>query len=198
MGIYSWGASTYLSPPKDTVIRAITWAQVGTCAVFQALENGAYLAERGVLGWKKERSARAWVWSSRAWMVHVGLELVRLGYEWRQMKGQDWGRERRREMREEGALAGKDEGGLGKEREEKAMALGEEKGELELREEKVEDEEVREKWVKWQRELGVNAAYAPMTVHYSFEGGPLGEGSLGALGVVVGCLSIGRAWRNSA
>ena len=73
LGIYSWGVSTYLTPPGDGIVRAITWGQVVTCALFQSLENGAYLAGKGVLGWKKERIARAWVWSGRAWCAYVAL-----------------------------------------------------------------------------------------------------------------------------
>ena len=153
------------------MIRGITWAQVGACAVFQALENSAYLAGRGVIGWDKKTVARAWVWSSRAWMAHVALELGRLGYEWQQLKGAEYGRNNKGVRNEQKAA---DEG------------------------EVVEEERVRERWGRWSRELGVNAAYAPMTVHYSLEEGPLGEGILGALGVVVGWLSIGRAWKASA
>ncbi len=171
-------------PPRDVVIRGITWAQVGACAVFQALENGAYLAGRGIIGWDKKTVARAWVWSSRAWMAHVALEITRLGYEWRQLKGEEYGRKNKGVRNEQKAA---DEG-----------EVVEEKGELELRVEMVEEERVRERWGRWLRELGVNTAYAPMTVHYSLEEGPLGEGSLGALGVVVGWLSIGRAWKASA
>lgn len=175
--------------------------------MFQALENGAYLAQRGVLGWDNKATARAWAWSSRAWMAHVALELARLGYEWQHMRGRDWARARRKSMRVEEAYGRANLEKADVEGEETRKSLGEEKGELELREEKgelelreekVEEEMAAEKWAKWQRELGVSAAYAPMTVHYSLEQGPLGEGSLGALGVVVGWLSIGRAWRDSA
>jgi hypothetical protein len=49
---------------------------------YQVLENGAYLSSKGVLGWDAQKQARAWLWSSRFWMAHVGLELTRLGYLW--------------------------------------------------------------------------------------------------------------------
>jgi len=117
-------------------------------------------------------------------MAHVALELTRLGFEWRQLKGEEYGRKNKGVRNEQKAA---DEG-----------EVVEEKGELELRDEMVEEERVRERWGRWGRELGVNTAYAPMTVHYSLEEGPLGEGILGALGVVVGWLSIGRAWKASA
>lgn len=166
--------------------------------VFQALENGAYLAGKGVLGWDNNKIARAWVWSSRAWMAHVALELARLGYEWRVMNGEESDRKRRREMEEENALAEREVGWSEKEEGQAGTAWGNQKGELELREEKVDEMRVRERWANWQRELGVNLAYAPMTLHYSLEEGPLGEGSLGVLGFMVGWLSIGRVWRDSA
>lgn len=70
-----------------------------------------------------------------------------------------------------------------------------EKGELELREEKIE----LEWWEGWKRAVGVNVAYAPMTVHYSLEDGAgLSEGAIGALGTVVAWLSIGQAWKATA
>ena len=177
--------STYLTPPRDRITRAITWGQVVACALYQGLENGAYLAEKGVLGWKKERTARAWVWSGRAWCAYVALELARLGYEWRELKGQDRGRQRRKNMESGNTQLAEKEGQVA------------EKGELELRMDKVEDEGLKERWGKWYRDVGVNMAYAPMTVHYSLENGILGEGAIGGLGAVVGALSIGQAWKET-
>lgn len=112
-------------------------------------------------------------------------------------------------MKEGGEQRGR-KGVLGEERDDKGEVGG---GELELREQegnakreverremelRREDEVAREKWKVWTRELGVNAAFAPITVHYSLKNGPLGEGSLGALGMVVGWLTFGKAWRESA
>ncbi|KAK0507974.1 hypothetical protein JMJ35_009863 [Cladonia borealis] len=171
LGIYSWACSTYTSPPHDVVLKYITWAQVLSCAVFQGLENAAFLAGKGVLGWKGERVGRAWRWSARAWGVYVGLELGRLGWE-----GRKWQRV--------GGSGNGNEGGKGK-------------GEAELVvKEKGEGDNVD--WEKWKREVGVNAAYAPMTVHYSLENGVLSEGAIGALGVVVAWLTMGKAWRECA
>ena len=143
---------------------------MGACAIYQALENGAYLSGKGILGWDKKRVAKAWVWSGRAWMVHVALELARLAYEIQQFASKGSGKV----AGETGEIEGK--------------------GELELRDEKVQVQ----RWERWRTELGVNAAYAPMTVHYSLENGPLGEGTIGALGVLVGWLTFGKAWRECA
>lgn len=185
LGIYSWGVSTYLTPPGDRRVRAITWGQVVACALYQGLENGAYLAGKGVLAWKEDRIARAWVWSGRAWCAYVALELARLGYEWEELTGQELGRRARKpvEVKETGVVGTEGE------------VVG--KGELEMRMNKVEDEGLKEKWGKWYRDVGVNMAYAPMTVHYSLENGILGEGAIGGLGAVVGALSIGQAWNET-
>ena len=182
LGIYSWGVSTYLTPPADGIVRAITWGQVVACALFQGLENGAYLAQKGVVGWKKERTARAWIWSGRAWCAYVALELARLGYEWQELKSNDFGTQRGGSEE----LRGTDDG--------REMV---EKGELDSTD-NLEDEGLKQRRGKWYREVGVNMAYAPMTIHYSLENGILGQGAIGLLGTVVGALSIGQAWRETA
>ena len=121
-------------------------------------------------------------------MVYVALELVRLGYECHIMQGEDWERLRKGLSRGEG-LAGH----LSR------ISSDETKGELELREEKIAEERERERWGRWWRGLGANLAYAPMTVHYSTEGGVgLGEGVLGGLGCLVGLMNFPRVWRESA
>lgn len=85
--MYAWGRATYLQPPEDKVVRTITWAQVAVNTAFQVLENGAYLAQHGILNgerWSGEQGTKRqtwwWVWSSRFWAAHVGLEFARLGY----------------------------------------------------------------------------------------------------------------------
>ena len=166
-------------------MRALTWGQVVACALYQGLENGAYLAGKGVLAWKKERIAKAWIWSGRAWCAYVALELARLGYELVELQGQNHGEKGEKAMElEKSSLA-----------EEEEIV---EKGELELRMDKAKDKGQKERWDKWYREVGVNVAYAPMTVHYSLENGILGEGAIGGLGAVVGALSIGQAWKETA
>ncbi|KAI1185490.1 hypothetical protein F5B17DRAFT_407714 [Nemania serpens] len=60
---------------------SLAWSQLAACVVFQALENGAYLASKGVLEWAPATQAKAWRWSARFWGSFVGLELVRLFHE---------------------------------------------------------------------------------------------------------------------
>ena len=115
--------------------------------------------------------------------MYVALELARLGYEVLELRGEDTGRQTSK--RETSQLA------------EKEVEVAE-KGELESRMDKVEDEGLKARWGKWYREVGVNVAYAPMTIHYSLDNGVLGEGGIAALGAVVGALSIGQAWKMTA
>ncbi|KAI0477021.1 hypothetical protein F4859DRAFT_514353 [Xylaria cf. heliscus] len=66
---------------SDKLETTIAWSQLAACIVFQALENGAYLSSRGVLGWAPATQGKAARWSARFWGSFVGLELVRLFYE---------------------------------------------------------------------------------------------------------------------
>lgn len=91
LDLYLWGRDTYVNPPKDKVIKSITWIQVFSNVIYQYMENVAYLASKGILntdGWTGEAGTKRqtwwWIWSSRFWAAHVGLEFVRLGYQWHQ------------------------------------------------------------------------------------------------------------------
>lgn len=76
LGIYSWARGTYLSPPKDQIIKAIVWIQIVAGFWYAVLENGAYLVTKGVLRGPKwsEREEKWYRWSSSAWLVHIVLE----------------------------------------------------------------------------------------------------------------------------
>jgi hypothetical protein len=95
MGIYTWTRGVLTEPlprdasPQQRLLRSITWLQIVSGWTFQILENGAYLSSKGVLtatSWSgsagKARETQWWVWSSRFWAAHVGLEFVRLYALW--------------------------------------------------------------------------------------------------------------------
>jgi hypothetical protein len=65
-------------PKPSTLETAIGYSQLATCAVFQALENGAYLSSKGVMGWSPATQGWAMKWSARLWGVYVGVELGKL------------------------------------------------------------------------------------------------------------------------
>ena len=169
--------------------------------MYQALENAVVLAERGVIGWGAGRRERVARWSLRAWCLFVGLELGRLGVEGRRMVAEERRRVTAGGKGEEVKGKGEVEGGMERTESEvvgTGMSLVDEKGELQLSEERAGDERVRKRWAKWRTEVGINAAYAPMTVHYSLKNGPLSDGVIAALGCVVAWLTFGQAWRESA
>jgi hypothetical protein len=93
LSIWEWGKGLLQQPPKDVLLRRIAWMQVTVNIAYQVLENGAYLASKGVLGWDEKKQNKAWLWSSRFWATHVLLEFWRLGYEWRKSKEGEKGKE---------------------------------------------------------------------------------------------------------
>ncbi|KAF2635267.1 hypothetical protein P280DRAFT_198346 [Massarina eburnea CBS 473.64] len=181
LGIYTWARGTWGTPlgegatRKEKVLRSVTWASIASCVGFQALENGAYLAGKGVLvseGWTgeagKNREAQWWVWSSRFWAGYVVLELVRLGvlhYYKEPMEAS----------------------------EKATLADGEKEGKL-LKEEKKREDGV------WWRDLASNLAYMPMTVHWSLEEdrGILNDWGVGVLGAIAGGANLVHAWKDTA
>ncbi|KAI1927973.1 hypothetical protein LOZ65_002186 [Ophidiomyces ophidiicola] len=83
--LWEWGSATVKSPPADGVLRGVAFAQVFVNIVYQFMENVAFLASKGVI---PQRIIQRWggigkwyIWSTRAWLGHVVLELVRL---WRE------------------------------------------------------------------------------------------------------------------
>jgi hypothetical protein len=175
VGIYTWARSTYTSPSlssastrTERVLRGITWTQVLAGIAFQVLENGAYLASKGVI-WSddegKRREVRWWVWSSRFWAAHVGLEFLRLGLE----------------ARARASISKK---------EKEIVNDGEKEGKI-----RREDRR-RENWAWWRYALS-NVAYAPMTLHWSVEEGLLSELGVSVLGTIAGGMLLVDKWKGT-
>jgi len=55
--------------------------RLALCVAFQALENAAYLGQRGILPMKSAQVGKAYIWSARLWGAYVGIELGRLAAE---------------------------------------------------------------------------------------------------------------------
>lgn len=202
LGIYTWALSLWNSPPPDRILWGIAWAQVFANVAFQALENVAVLADKGVLrkGWEGEvgrvRKGRLWRWSSRAWLVHVGLEVGRLGRVWRLGVG--------RRTEGEGEVEGKGKGtgaGAGEEKGKGLIVRDEVADEVALKPEHdktITQEQAKAKETeKWWRDILLNAAYAPMSMHWSVEEGILAEPWLGALGLTAAGIGFRQAWRET-
>jgi hypothetical protein len=117
LGIYTWAKATWRAPlearagGREKVLRSVAWAQIISCTAFQVLENAAYLSSKGALtgsNWTgmagKARETRYWVWSSRFWALHVGLEFVRLYAIWYHQGNEEdshWGEEKEAKMKRE-------------------------------------------------------------------------------------------------
>lgn len=50
---------------------------------------------------------------------------------------------------------------------------------------------------KWKREMVVNLAFAPLTIHWSLEKGLIGEFWVGLLGSVAGVTGLRELWKNA-
>ncbi|KAH0559332.1 hypothetical protein GP486_004151 [Trichoglossum hirsutum] len=156
LGIWKWGSGLWKEPPQDKALKWIAWMQVGVNVVYQYLENGAYLAQHGIIGFDERKQTRWWVWSSRFWMAHVALDFGRLWMEKRAGQAAQEGEEK------EGKI------------------------------QRVRREE------KWWREAYVNAAYAPLTLHWSLENGAVGEMWIGFLGSIAGIIELREMWRSTS
>lgn len=79
--IYKWARDTHAHPPRDPIIKLLTWAQILSATTCQAAENVAFLASKDVLpGAKWERRApRLFALSYRFWLAKCVLDLLRLG-----------------------------------------------------------------------------------------------------------------------
>ncbi|KAI9035267.1 uncharacterized protein KD926_004211 [Aspergillus affinis] len=76
--LWTWGSATIKSPPSDRTIYSLTLLQVFVNVIYQALENGAYLANKGIIS---KRFVDRWggpakwdLWSIRAWFGHIFLQ----------------------------------------------------------------------------------------------------------------------------
>ncbi|EAU29483.1 hypothetical protein ATEG_10034 [Aspergillus terreus NIH2624] len=83
--LWTWGSATLRNPPKDRVLYALTMLQVVSNMAYQALENGGFLAAKGVVSKKfidRWGGIDKWyLWSIRAWFGHIFLQFFVL---WRQ------------------------------------------------------------------------------------------------------------------
>ena len=138
------------------------------CTGFQGLENGAYLGSKGVLWGWSEKEIGRWY----KWSARCWMGHV--GMEFVRL-----GRElvlRRRRVAEKAVVEGQ---GVAEQETDVAIA-----GTKEVQ--------------KWWRDIYVNSAWMPITVHYSLGPGFLGSGSVAALGLVPALTALREAWRASA
>ena len=183
LGMYFWAKRLLLrkpavaagtKPPK-AIDTAVSYASLGTCIIFQAMENVAYLGSKNIIPVSPKRQGELFRWSSRFWALYVGLDLGRL---LRELVDRRNTRQERRVARAKAAAENMDPAA--------AVEAGR----------SLEDEE-KEWLVKWRRQFLKQCAWAPLTMHYSAEKGLIGEGMIGLLGSVPGILQIGELWKEA-
>lgn len=80
--IWAGAKATYFSPPKDGVLKALAWSQLGSMAAYLALENNYYLWSKGVIkGMTAEtmgKRLRAAIWVFAAYIVMDFVRLTRV------------------------------------------------------------------------------------------------------------------------
>lgn len=170
--LWAWGSSICKSPPADPVLRAIAYGQVISCVLFQFLENVAFLASKGVLS---KRAVERWgslskwsLWSIRAWLTHILLELVKLVRE-SQIAAQEQRRGR------DGAASAAEKG-------------VKQKG-------KEEATKIALKAKAWNQRLVNSLAWLPLCLHWSVDGGIGVPASLvGVLSLTAGAWGIHDLW----
>ena len=191
LAIYQWARETYLKPPRDAAVKTLVWAQIGANALFQLLENGAYLASKGVLSseaWAKGREGKWWIWSNRFWMAHILLELLRL-LRVRQMQfNEDFGAQS-----DNVSAQGDDETTVRSEVSVKSLAG------LQYPDPMVSvlSEDLEK---KWHRDFYANAAWFPLALHWSMaeEDSPVSETWIGVCGTIAGGIGLKELWKATA
>lgn len=186
LGMYQWGKAAYMQPSKDTLTRRVTYIQVVVNTVYQVLENGAYLSSKGVMEWSAEKQNKAWLWSSRMWAAHVALEFVKLGHGMLKVK-----KEAKGNIKDSLVNTGT---GYDQMKVEKLAEDVVEEGKL------VKDAAVKKarEDKAWTDGFMKNCAYAPLTLHWSVEGGLVTPFVVGALGTIVGLVNVRNQWRATA
>lgn len=165
--LYASGREMWMHPKRDPAIKLLAWAQVGAGAGYQALENAAYLVQKGVLrsDWCVKREGKWWLWSSRFWLAQILLEFARLARVRSLRYNEDFG----------------------------AESVGSQ-GEKEL---KVQSKELEEKWWReLYANLGwlPNGLHWSL---WDEESSPISEAWLGITGMVPGFIALQDAWRRS-
>ncbi|KAI4109325.1 MAG: hypothetical protein LQ339_001825 [Xanthoria mediterranea] len=174
--IYTWAHSTYHHSPPTLTNHITTTTQILAGIAFQTLENVAYLGDKSILPLSPQRRAKYWRWCCWAWAVHVFLELAKLLLL-----------ARKRQLDADSAKVLKDEKSL-RDTDEAEMCWGD------LAATKKQQQETE----SWWRDLKINLAYAPMTLHYSLANGLLNDSTVALCGVLASYWGLKGAWMKTA
>lgn len=153
----------------DTIV---AWSQLISCSAYQVLENGAFLAQHGILPLPPAVQTTAYLWSSRAFCVYVAVELGRLAAALAASHGA-------LAAALAAAATGTTSTGTTNTTNTTTTAITSEK---------------RAEIVELQRSAMRYMAFAPATINWSMQKGFLGEPAVTMLGMVPAALQIHKIW----
>ncbi|KAL8868006.1 MAG: hypothetical protein Q9174_005280 [Haloplaca sp. 1 TL-2023] len=193
-------------PAPDTVSTTLSKLKLLAATIFQVCENLAFLGDKGILPIPEKRRSRIWKLCLRAWAAYVFLELGSLARQYHLapqpcpiVKGQEaQTAERLRKNRlskgtSTASPAPSSE--INTSEEDKApqrFPLAPEMPLLRRREHARSEE-----YALWLRKTISNAAYAPMTLHYTLPNGLLNAPLVSLCGVVASGVGLVEAWRTT-
>jgi len=175
VGLYTWARATYLAPVparstrEDRIRRVLTWVTITSCVCFQVLENGAYLSSKGALTTTSWAGAAGKARENHWWLWSSRFWAVYVGCELARLGLTRYYQAQRTDVVIDG---------------------GEKEDKLRREEERLQD------WL-WWKDLLSNIAYAPLTLHWSVQGGLLSDWGVGASGMVAGGALLVDAWRKT-
>lgn len=175
LNMYSWAKRLVLRPAGSATPAAalVDWTQLVACTAFQALENGAYLSSKKIMGWTPAQQGRAMMIASRWLGLFTGLEIGKL-------------------LATMLAAAQKE-----KKKKKSGAGDGEEKQQGEIEESKSEEED-RVAMEAVRRSMAINLAWTPLTLHWAAETGFLSDLAVGLGGCVPGILQMRKLWKDTA
>lgn len=173
ISLWRWGSVVAKSPPQDPVLHFIALVQVTSCVLYQATENVAYLASKGIAGNSlvaRTGGIKKWfLFSVRAWLCHILFEFVRLYREITLIK-------------QKAMVASSEEGSDVTEAERKARV-------------KAQNQSVR----AWKKSLVNNLAWAPLCIHWSLQKGiGVPESLTGFISLMAGAWGLYDSWNATA
>ncbi|KAI9011171.1 peroxisomal biogenesis factor 11 [Gaertneriomyces semiglobifer] len=171
-----WSLYSESHPHPNAKIALLTRFQNIANYCYYPLEHIYWLAAHKVISLKDATVAKIGVWSCRFWAAYVVLYFLQL---WEERK--DMLLKKRRILSRRAELLSGDKG----ERAEFAKEL------------EAEERQLREENSSWTKNVIVNAAYFPLTVHWSLYTSTFPEWAVGVCGTVAAVVQINQAWKSA-
>ncbi|KAL8866751.1 MAG: hypothetical protein Q9198_008771, partial [Flavoplaca austrocitrina] len=161
---------------SENLTHSITLTQILAGITFQILENLAYLGDKNILPLSPARRSKYWLWCCRAWAAHVFLEIFKLLLS-RPQHTQDLQIPTPKTI------------------DPKTSSSENVQTTPTPSHQQTTTKAERE---TFHRNLKINLAYAPMTLHYSLPNGLLNDSTVALCGVLASWWGLQGAWARTA